>query len=171
MNARPYSPMSAYASKASTTEASRIVLRYPFSEVRQQRGVRDPTIDLALRSTFARRRATRPPRAPVTSEIASPPASKDPLTMPPRAYHYRTAARHSYFIQRSAWEGCSPKFAYTPFLEVSRSPAREPRARLERVMNSIRNGLGIGETEIAREPSRPWKPHFYAVFTQVHNTL
>ena len=42
---------------------------------------------------------------------------------------------------------------------------------LERVMNSIRNGLGIGETEIAREPSRPWNPHFYAVFTQVHNTL
>jgi len=109
MNARPYSPMSAYASKASTTEASRIVLRYPFSEVRQQRGVRDPTIDLALRSTFARRRATRPPRAPVTSEIASPPASKDPLTMPPRAYHYRTAARHSYFIHRSAWKGNSPK--------------------------------------------------------------
>jgi hypothetical protein len=26
---------------------------------------------------------------------------------------------------------------------------------LERVMNSIRNGLGIRETEIAREPSRP----------------
>jgi hypothetical protein len=26
---------------------------------------------------------------------------------------------------------------------------------LERVMNSIRKGLGIGETEIAREPSRP----------------
>jgi hypothetical protein len=42
---------------------------------------------------------------------------------------------------------------------------------LERVMNSIRKGLGIGETEIAREPSRPWNPHFYAVFTQVHNTL
>jgi hypothetical protein len=26
---------------------------------------------------------------------------------------------------------------------------------LERVMNSIRNGLGMQETEIAREPSRP----------------
>ena len=26
---------------------------------------------------------------------------------------------------------------------------------LERVMNSIRNGLGMRETEIAREPSRP----------------
>src|SRR5215212_3792522 len=26
---------------------------------------------------------------------------------------------------------------------------------LERVMNSTRKGLGIGETEIAREPSRP----------------
>jgi len=29
------------------------------------------------------------------------------------------------------------------------------RSRLERVMNSIRNGLGMRETEIAREPSRP----------------
>jgi hypothetical protein len=27
--------------------------------------------------------------------------------------------------------------------------------RLERVMNSIRNGLGMRETEVAREPSRP----------------
>jgi hypothetical protein len=27
------------------------------------------------------------------------------------------------------------------------------------------------ETEIAREPNRPWNPHFYAIFTQVHNTL
>ena len=42
---------------------------------------------------------------------------------------------------------------------------------LERVMNSIRNALGMRETEIAREPRRPWKPHFYAVFAQVHNTL
>jgi hypothetical protein len=38
-------------------------------------------------------------------------------------------------------------------------------------MNSIRNGLGTRKTEIAREPSRPWNPHFYAIFTQVHNTL
>jgi hypothetical protein len=42
---------------------------------------------------------------------------------------------------------------------------------VEAIINSIRNGLGIGETEIARKPSRPWNPHFYAVFTQVHNTL
>jgi hypothetical protein len=42
---------------------------------------------------------------------------------------------------------------------------------LERVMNSIRNGLGMGKAEIAKEPSRPWNPHFYAVFVQVHNTL
>jgi hypothetical protein len=42
---------------------------------------------------------------------------------------------------------------------------------LERVMNSIRNGLGMRETEIAKEPSRPWNPHSYAVFAQVHNTL
>jgi len=44
-------------------------------------------------------------------------------------------------------------------------------AALERVMNSIRNGLGIGKTEIAKEPSRSWNPHFYAIFAQVHNTL
>jgi hypothetical protein len=42
---------------------------------------------------------------------------------------------------------------------------------LEAVMNSIRNGLGMRETEIARKPSRPWDPHFYAIFAQVHNTL
>jgi hypothetical protein len=42
---------------------------------------------------------------------------------------------------------------------------------LERVMNSIRNGLGMRETEIAKKPSRPWNPHSYAVFAQVHNTL
>jgi len=42
---------------------------------------------------------------------------------------------------------------------------------LERVMNSIRIGLGMRETEIAKDPSRPWKPHSYAVFAQVHNTL
>ena len=42
---------------------------------------------------------------------------------------------------------------------------------LEAVMNSIRNGLGMREAEIAKEPSRPWNPHFYAIFAQVHNTL
>jgi hypothetical protein len=42
---------------------------------------------------------------------------------------------------------------------------------VEAVMNSNRNGLGIGKTEIAKEPSRPRNPHFYAVFAQVHNTL
>src|SRR5215204_4408365 len=42
---------------------------------------------------------------------------------------------------------------------------------LERVMNSIRNALGMRETEMARELRRPWNPHFYAVFAQVHNTL
>ena len=42
---------------------------------------------------------------------------------------------------------------------------------LEAVMNSIRNSLGMREIEIAREPSRPWSPHFYAIFAQVHNTL
>jgi hypothetical protein len=46
----------------------------------------------------------------------------------------------------------------------------DPNA-LEAVMNSIRNSLGMRETEIAREPSRLWNPHFYAIFVQVHNTL
>jgi hypothetical protein len=42
---------------------------------------------------------------------------------------------------------------------------------LERVMNSIRNGLGMREAGIVKEPSRPWNPYFYAIFAQVHNTL
>ena len=45
------------------------------------------------------------------------------------------------------------------------------KSTLERVMNSIRNGLGMRKTEIAREPSRPRNPHFYAIFAQVRNTL
>jgi hypothetical protein len=47
----------------------------------------------------------------------------------------------------------------------------EARRALERVMNSIRNALGMRETEIAREPRRPWNAHFYVVFAQVYNTL
>ena len=38
-------------------------------------------------------------------------------------------------------------------------------------MNSIRNGLGMRKTEIVKEPTRPWNPHFYAIFARVHNTL
>jgi hypothetical protein len=45
------------------------------------------------------------------------------------------------------------------------------RPRLEHVMNSIRNALGMRETEIARESRRSWNPHSYAVFAEVHNTL
>src|SRR5215211_6407386 len=41
-------------------------------------------------------------------------------------------------------------------LEAQRQQAVETVEKyLERVMNSIRNGLGMRETEIAREPSRP----------------
>src|SRR5215208_1812546 len=43
--------------------------------------------------------------------------------------------------------------------------------RLEAVMNSISNGLGMRNTGTSRKPNRPWNPHFYAIFTQVHNTL
>src|SRR5215217_2243331 len=46
-----------------------------------------------------------------------------------------------------------------------------PVHALEAVMNSIRNSLGMRETEIAKEPSLLWNPHFYAIFIQVHNTL
>jgi hypothetical protein len=38
-------------------------------------------------------------------------------------------------------------------------------------MNSIRNGLGMRETEIVKEPTRSWNPYFYAIFARVHNTL
>jgi hypothetical protein len=38
-------------------------------------------------------------------------------------------------------------------------------------MNSIRNGLGMRKSEIVKEPTRPWNPHFYAIFARVHNTL
>src|SRR5215204_7698184 len=44
-------------------------------------------------------------------------------------------------------------------------------AALEAVMNSISNGLGMRNTGTSRKPNRPWNPHFYAIFTQVHNTL
>jgi len=45
------------------------------------------------------------------------------------------------------------------------TPPRSGRYEtLERVMNSVRNGLGMRETEITREPSRLWNPHSYAVF-------
>ena len=45
------------------------------------------------------------------------------------------------------------------------------RGTIEAVMNSIRNGLGMRKTEIAREPTLTWNPHFYAIFAEVHNTL
>jgi ABC-type lipoprotein export system ATPase subunit len=49
--------------------------------------------------------------------------------------------------------------------------ADEPTGALEAVMNSISNGLGMRNTGTSRKPNRPWNPHFYAIFTQVHNTL
>jgi hypothetical protein len=42
---------------------------------------------------------------------------------------------------------------------------------LEAVMNSISNGLGMRKTGIPREPNRPCNPHYYAIFTRVHNSL
>src|SRR5215213_2254315 len=51
------------------------------------------------------------------------------------------------------------------------SGRRYSSSRLEAVMNSISNGLGMRNTGTSRKPNRPWNPHFYAIFTQVHNTL
>jgi hypothetical protein len=38
-------------------------------------------------------------------------------------------------------------------------------------MGPLRNGLGIRKTEIVKEPTRPWNPHFYPILARVHNTL
>jgi hypothetical protein len=49
-------------------------------------------------------------------------------------------------------------------------PAR-PTRKLEAVMNSIRNGLGMREAGDREGAGQPENPHSNAVFTQVHNTL
>jgi MoxR-like ATPase len=61
--------------------------------------------------------------------------------------------------------------AYTliEYLDNAEGDDRVPL--LEAVVNSIRNGLGMQETEIVSESSRPWKPHLYTIFAQVLNTL
>jgi hypothetical protein len=67
--------------------------------------------------------------------------------------------------------GCCPtaNISLWPLILVTApSPAPVP---LEAVMNSIRNGLGMRETEIVKEPTRLWNPHSYAIFARVHNTL
>jgi hypothetical protein len=81
-------------------------------------------------------------------------------------------------IHPSAWKTNSRKFIskilhnHVPIpLELPSLDTPHSPAPLEAVMNSIRNGLGMREMSIAREPSRPWNPHFYAIFAQVHNTL
>ena len=43
--------------------------------------------------------------------------------------------------------------------------------RLEAVMNSIRNGLGMRQAGNRGGPGQPENPHSNAVFTQVHNTV
>jgi hypothetical protein len=70
----------------------------------------------------------------------------------PGLFFYDTCPRPTLFL---IWEGDPAPRAYA----------------LERVMNSIRNGLGMRETEIVKEPTRLWNPHFYAIFARVHNTL
>src|SRR3712207_5599462 len=44
-------------------------------------------------------------------------------------------------------------------------------AHLERVMNLIRNGLGMRKGGDRRGAGQPENPHSNTVFTQVHNTL
>src|SRR5215208_321092 len=65
--------------------------------------------------------------------------------------------------------------ALAPFRSASLMQAltlpMQAGCQLERVMNSISNGLGMRETETTWEPSRPWNPYLYAIFAQVHNTL
>jgi hypothetical protein len=65
-----------------------------------------------------------------------------------------------------------PLFTQVPRIGILRSSpfGHSRKFALEAVMNSIRNGLGMRETEIVKEPTRPWNPHFYAIFAQVHNT-
>ncbi len=38
-------------------------------------------------------------------------------------------------------------------------------------MNLIRNGLGMRKTQTAGDWANRRKPHLYAVFSRVHNTL
>ncbi len=52
-----------------------------------------------------------------------------------------------------------------------REHLNEEYAGLEAVMNSIKNGLGMRETENHRRLGQPENPHSNGVFTQVHNTL
>jgi hypothetical protein len=74
--------------------------------------------------------------------------------------------------RRTARRRGQPPFgAQVAFARVATGLGWTSLGALERVMNSIRNALGMRETEIAREPRRSWNPHFYAVFAQVHNTL
>jgi hypothetical protein len=67
------------------------------------------------------------------------------------------------------WRPCAPPCSRLIARSLVSGESGAPP--LERVMNSIRIGLEMGKTEVAKEPSRPWNPHFYAVFAQVHNTL
>jgi hypothetical protein len=91
---------------------------------------------------------------------------RPPITRKPHSYQADEdlVARfichaNSTHVSQCLWRG----LLLRPFIADSTSRLR-PTCLLEAVMNSIRNGLGIGETEIARKPSRPWNPHFYAVF-------
>jgi hypothetical protein len=59
----------------------------------------------------------------------------------------------------------------TPPPTMTTLKGRAMRWLLEAVMNSISNGLGMRNTGTSRKPNRLWNPHFYAIFTQVHNTL
>jgi hypothetical protein len=88
----------------------------------------------------------------------------------------RGLAHPTYGTSFEPFLGRTSENALLPRTRVNKGRAQllgsAPFVTLEAVMNSIRNGLGMRETEIAREPSRPWNPHhFYAIFAQVHNTL
>ncbi len=58
-----------------------------------------------------------------------------------------------------------------PAVVVAQSLAAGFAAKLEAVMNLIRNGLGMRKTETAWDRANRRKPHRNAVFSRVHNTL
>ena len=98
-----------------------------------------------------------------------------PENKPFRGYRvFSSRERADQFVQ-GQWQTLSQELIEQTVANIRQIRRDETPAdhyvSLERVMNSIRNGLGMRETENTGEPSRLLNPHFYAIFAQVHNTL